>query len=57
MDELKKDIRELLNKGTVIPAHPLALNRSRTLDVSYQRLLSRYYMASGAGGIAGCKLP
>ena len=52
MDELKQDIRELLNKGTVIPAHPLALTRRRTLDESYQRLLSRYYMASGAGGIA-----
>lgn len=45
-------IKELLHSGTVIPAHPLALTADRTLDEARQRLLTRYYMASGAGGIA-----
>lgn len=43
---------ELLHAGTVIPAHPLALDADRQLDEERQRLLTRYYMASGAGGIA-----
>ncbi|MEK3725987.1 dihydrodipicolinate synthase family protein [Paenibacillus sp. FSL H8-0034] len=41
-----------LHSGLVIPAHPLALNSSRQLDERRQRTLTRYYMASGAGGIA-----
>ena len=43
---------KLLIEGTVIPAHPLALNAARQLDEARQRQLTRYYMASGAGGIA-----
>lgn len=39
-------------RGTVIPAHPLALTPDRTLDERRQRALSRYYLASGAGGLA-----
>lgn len=39
-------------QGTVIPAHPLALTEEREFDEAAQRRLSRYYMASGAGGIA-----
>ncbi|HKO15296.1 MAG TPA: dihydrodipicolinate synthase family protein [Gemmatimonadaceae bacterium] len=46
------NVRELLRTGTVIPAHPLALTAQRTLDERYQRALTRYYVASGAGGIA-----
>jgi len=38
--------------GTVIPAHPLVLNSDRQLDEMRQRRLTRYYMASGAGGVA-----
>jgi len=49
---LKPEIKKLLHKGTVIPAHPLALTENRQLDEERQRLLTRYYMASGAGGIA-----
>lgn len=49
---LKEEIKELLHEGTVIPAHPLALNANRTLDEERQRLLTRYYIASGAGGVA-----
>ncbi len=45
-------VEQLLQKGTVIPAHPLVLTRERRLDENRQRLLTRYYMESGAGGIA-----
>lgn len=41
-----------LRNGTVLPAHPLALKEDRTIDERRQRQLSRYYMASGAGGMA-----
>jgi hypothetical protein len=49
---LDPDVRELLHKGTVIPAHPLALDEQRLLDEGRQRRLTRYYLNSGAGGIA-----
>jgi len=49
---LKEDIKALLQEGTVIPAHPLALDSNRRLDEERQRQLMRYYMAAGAGGIA-----
>ena len=54
MDYKKLDSRiyELLHKGTVIPAHPLALDASRQLDEHRQRLLTKYYIAAGAGGVA-----
>ncbi len=42
----------LLKDGTVIPAHPLALNAARQIDERRQRALTRYYLASGAGGVA-----
>ena len=41
-----------LRSGVVIPAHPLALTRQRTLDERRQRALTRYYLAAGAGGVA-----
>ncbi len=46
------ELTKLLHEGTVIPAHPLALNASRKLDEARQRGLTRYYIAAGAGGIA-----
>jgi len=49
---LNKEIRKLLHDGTVIPAHPLALDQNRTLDEERQRRLTRYYIAAGAGGVA-----
>jgi hypothetical protein len=52
MKTLDPKIKSLLHKGTVIPAHPLALTANRQLDEERQRLLTRYYLASGAGGIA-----
>src|SRR5438093_17948 len=45
-------IKHVLDRGVVIPAHPLALNSSRKLDERRQRGLSRYYIAAGAGGLA-----
>src|SRR5690348_11823835 len=45
-------IHQVLKTGTVIPAHPLALNAKRKLDERRQRALSRYYVAAGAGGLA-----
>lgn len=47
-----QELHRLLLDGTVIPAHPLALNAALQLDEARQRQLTRYYMASGAGGIA-----
>jgi dihydrodipicolinate synthase/N-acetylneuraminate lyase len=47
-----RDLREHLRLGQVIPAHPLALTETQRLDERYQRALTRYYVASGAGGIA-----
>jgi len=44
--------REKLRRGVVIPAHPLALDANRKLDEQRQRALTRYYLASGAGGVA-----
>jgi len=41
-----------LADGVVIPAHPLALDARRQLDERRQRALTRYYVASGAGGVA-----
>jgi dihydrodipicolinate synthase/N-acetylneuraminate lyase len=49
---MSPDKRALLRKGVVIPAHPLALTRSRTLDERRQRALSRYYFSAGSGGLA-----
>jgi dihydrodipicolinate synthase/N-acetylneuraminate lyase len=45
-------LRESLLRGAVIPASPLALNGERRWDERRQRALWRYYLASGAGGIA-----
>jgi dihydrodipicolinate synthase/N-acetylneuraminate lyase len=43
---------EALQKGVVIPALPLALNKNRKLDERRQRALIRYYLDAGVGGIA-----
>lgn len=41
-----------LRKGAVLPAHPLALDERRRLDIVRQRALTRYYLDSGAHGVA-----
>lgn len=43
---------KILKEGTVIPALPLALDESRNFDSDQQRILLRYYLHAGAGGIA-----
>ena len=45
-------IKAVLDQGVAIPAQPLALNANRKLDERRQRALSRYYIASGVGGLA-----
>src|SRR5437764_4108457 len=45
-------VRQLLQQGVVIPAHPLALNARRKLDERRQVALTRYYCDAGAGGVA-----
>lgn len=52
MADLPHDIVALLRQGTVIPAHPLALDSRRRLDERRQRALSRYYLDAGSGGLA-----
>lgn len=51
-NSLKTELKELLHAGTVIPAHPLALDENRKLDEARQRGLTRYYIAAGSGGVA-----
>jgi hypothetical protein len=51
-EKLDIKIQRVLKRGTVIPAHPLALNADRRLDERRQRALTRYYVAAGAGGLA-----
>ncbi len=50
--ELLPEINSLLQQGTVIPAHPLALQTNLKIDEERQRMLTRYYISSGAGGVA-----
>ena len=52
MSTLDPVYADLLRRGVVIPAHPLALTPDRTLDVRRQVALTRYYCAAGVGGIA-----
>ena len=51
-DKIPQEVLRNLQQGVVIPALPLALNSNRKLDVRRQRALMRYYLDSGAGGIA-----
>ena len=47
-----KEVMQLIRKGVVIPASPLALDDQRRWDQQHQRAVYRYYAAAGAGGIA-----
>lgn len=49
---LPKPVRDLIARGTVIPAIPLALDENRRFDERRERALVRYYIDAGAGGIA-----
>jgi hypothetical protein len=50
--QIKSEVRRLIAEGTVLPAHPLALDATRKLDIAHQRALTRYYIDAGAGGLA-----
>src|SRR5947207_11935967 len=50
--QIKPRIHQALRRGLVVPACPLALNARRELDERRQRALFRYYLATGAGGLA-----
>ncbi|RZK85331.1 MAG: dihydrodipicolinate synthase family protein, partial [Pedobacter sp.] len=39
--KLSNELYQHLQKGTVIPAHPLALNENRHIDEKMQRQLTR----------------
>jgi len=52
LHDLPEEIRATVRRGTVIPAHPLALDAEGHLDTRFQRALTRYYLDAGAGGIA-----
>jgi dihydrodipicolinate synthase/N-acetylneuraminate lyase len=52
LPQLEPSVAAALARGTVIPAHPLALTPERRLDERRQRALTRYYLAAGAGGVA-----
>lgn len=50
--DINSEVRRVIADGTVIPAHPLALDAGRRLDKRHQRALTRYYIDAGAGGLA-----
>src|SRR6266446_276621 len=50
--QIRSDVRRLIAEGTVLPAHPLALDANRKLETVHQRALTRYYIDAGAGGLA-----
>jgi hypothetical protein len=50
--QIKSEVRRLIAEGTVLPAHPLALDANRKLDKTQQRALTRYYIDAGSGGLA-----
>jgi hypothetical protein len=49
---LPAEVMAILKGGAVIPAHPLALDANRQFDRRRQRVLTRYYVDSGVGGLA-----
>src|SRR4051812_22768446 len=50
--EIPADSLAVLRRGSVIPAHLLALDVNRKLDERRQRAMTRYYLDAGAGGVA-----
>jgi hypothetical protein len=52
IEDIPPEILATLRRGTVIPAHLLALDAARRLDARRQRALTRYYLDAGAGGLA-----
>lgn len=52
IDAIPSAVAAALREGTIIPAHPLALDEKRQLDPQRQRALTRYYCDAGVGGLA-----
>ena len=50
--EIPAGVLAVLQRGAVLPAHPLALDAKRQFDRESQRPLARYYIDAGAGGLA-----
>jgi Dihydrodipicolinate synthetase family len=50
--QIESEVRRLIGDGTVLPAHPLALDANRKFDKIHQRALTRYYIDAGSGGLA-----
>ncbi len=50
--DIPTDSLAVLRRGSVIPAHLLALDEQRELDARRQRAMTRYYLDAGAGGVA-----
>src|SRR6185503_18761328 len=50
--DIPEPVLALLRRGTVIPAHPLALDAERRFDRESQKALARYYIDAGSGGLA-----
>jgi hypothetical protein len=50
--DIPADSLAVLRKGSVIPAHLLALDGNRKLDERRQRAMTRYYLDAGSGGVA-----
>jgi hypothetical protein len=50
--DIPADSLAVLRRGSVIPAHLLALDAQRKLDARRQRAMTRYYLDAGAGGVA-----
>lgn len=46
------ELRSHLLEGHAIPAQPLALDGNRKFSERHQRAITRYYLASGVGGLA-----
>ncbi len=51
-DDLPDGVLAVIRRGSVIPAHPLALDSARNFDRRRQRALTRYYIDAGVGGLA-----
>jgi hypothetical protein len=50
--DIPQESLAVLRRGAAIPAHLLALDAERRLDVRRQRAMTRYYLDAGAGGVA-----
>ncbi|MFP4542199.1 MAG: dihydrodipicolinate synthase family protein [Opitutales bacterium] len=49
---MNEEILKLIRKGVALPATPLALTAGRQFDAHRQKVLMRYYVDAGVGGVA-----